>query len=237
MNKKLYTKIISITLLLAVFDVVMFSEGLVNLSIFGRNIKETLISLGIIFANIIVLFLSFKTLTSTTEGKYGYDLDKLKNSFDYKNALESCKYKNSPFLEEINRAISDVLSMEKKHRVLEEILEQSDKTEFDTLTNLAHDSKEYLFKNTRRILNRISIADSGEGSGNISEHKAYIEKILTNNDKILSEFGKFLTEVSRMDDPEDTVDITQVLGDMVGSLKMLRGEDDELERKYENGKK
>ena len=40
-----------------------------------------------------------------------------------------------------------------------------------------------------------------------------------------------------MDDPTDTVDITQVLGDMVGSLKMLRGDNDEFERKYENGKK
>lgn len=201
------------------------------------ELKETIISAVIILLNIIVLFLSFKSLTSTTEGKYGYDMDKLKTAFDYKNALESCKYKKSPFNEEITRAISDVLSIEKKHRVLQEILEQADKTEFDTLTNLAYESKEYLFKNTRRILNRISIADSGEGSGNIQDHKMYIQKILANNDKILVEFGKFLTEVSRMDDPTDTVDITQVLGDMVGSLKILRGEDDEFEREYGNGEK
>lgn len=237
MNKKLYTKIIIATLGLAIFDVIMFSEGLVNLKFFGGELKETIISLVIAILNIVVLFISFKSLTTTAEGKYGYDMDKLKTAFDYKNALESCQYKKSPFTEEITRAISDVLSIEKKHRVLEEILEQSDKTEFDTLTNLAHESKEYLFKNTRRILNRISIADSGEGSGNIEEHKQYIQKILANNDKILVEFGKFLTEVSRMDDPTDTVDITQVLGDMVGSLKMLRGEDDEFERKYGNGEK
>lgn len=237
MNKKFYTKFAIVTMLLAIFDVVMFSEGLVNLTLFGGGLKNTLLSLGIILLNGIILFCGVKFLTSTTEGKYGYDLDKLKTAFDYKDALESCKYKQSPFLEEINRAISDVLSMEKKHRVLDEILEQSDRQDYKALTDLAKESKEYLFNNTRRILNRISIADSGEGSGNISDHKNYIGKILENNDKILTEFGKFLTEVSRMDDPTDTIDITQVLGDMVGSLKMLRGDEDEFERKYENGEK
>ena len=48
-------------------------------------------------------------------------MDKLKTAFDYKNALESCKYKKSPFTEEITRAISDVLSMEKKHRVISQV--------------------------------------------------------------------------------------------------------------------
>lgn len=234
MNKKIYIRILIITLFLAIFDVAMFSEGLVHLTLFGGGIVKTLISLVIILVNILILFGMFKFYTTSTEAKYGYDMDKLKTTIDYKEALESCKNKNSPFLEEINRAISDVISIEKKTKVLEEILEQSDRSNYVALIDLGNESKAHLFNNTRRILNRISIADTGEGSGNINDHKAYISAILQNNDKILVEFGKFLTEVSRMDDPSEIVNITDVLGDMVGALKVLRGEEDEVERKFKN---
>lgn len=234
MNNKFFIRIAIITTFLAIFDIVMFSEGLVNLSIFGGGLKNTIFSIIIILVNIIVLFLEYKFFTSSTEAKYGYDIDKLKDAIDYKEALLSQCSKKSPFLDEINRAINDVISIEKKQKVLEEILEQSDKSNYVALTDLGKESKAYLFNNTRRILNRIQIADTGEGSGNIEEHKLYINKILESNDKILTEFGKFLTEVSRMDDPNEIISITDVLGDMVGALKKLRGEDDEVEKKFKN---
>ncbi len=226
MNNKFFIRIAIITMFLAIFDIFCFSEGLLNLSLFGGGVVNSVISIIIILVNLIILFVEYKFFTTSTEAKYGYDMDKLKSTLDYKQALESCKNKKSPFLNEIDRAILDVISIEKKQKVLEEILEQSDRSNYNALTDLGKESKQYLFNNTRRILNRIQIADTGEGSGNLEEHKKYINTILQKNDQILVEFGKFLTEVSRMDDPNEIISITDVLEDMVGALKKIRGDDE-----------
>ena len=234
MNNKYFFRIICITMGLAIFDIVMFSRGLVNLTLFGGGIKNTIISIVILLLNLIILFFEYKFFTTSTEAKYGYDIEKLKVPNDYKIALESCKKKNSPYIEEINRAIVDVTSIEKKQKVLNEILEQSNKSEYVTLIDLGNQSTTYLLNNIRRVLNRIQIADTGEWSGDIQDHKKYINTILDKDDKILNEYGKFLTEVSRMDDPNEVISVTEVLGDMVGTLKKLRGEDDELEEDFKN---
>lgn len=234
MNNKFFIRITIITMFLAIFDIVMFSEGLVNLSLIGGGIKNTILSISIILLNLIVLFAEYKFLTTSAKAKYGYEMDKLRTASDYKTALESQKSRKSPFLEEINRALVDVSSVEKKQKVLEEVLEQNDKSEYVSLINLGKDSMNYVFNNIKRVLHRMQIADAGEWSGDVKEHKAYINAILDNNDKILSEFGKFLTEVSRMDDPNEFVNATEVLEDMVGTLKKLRGEDDEVEKKFKN---
>ena len=234
MSNKIFIKMAVISMLLAGVDIVMFSEGLVNLSLFNGGLKSTIASIAIILANIAVLFAEYKFYTTSTEAKYGYDMDKLKTAMDYKSALESCRKKKSPFLAEIDRAIVDVTSIEKKQKVLEALLEQSDKSNYGTLTDLGKDSTTYLLNNIKRVLNRIQIADAGEWSGDIQEHKKYINSILDKNDKILSEFGKFLTEVSRMGDPNEVISITEVLGDMVGTLKKLRGEDDEIDNNFKN---
>lgn len=234
MNNKFFVRIAIITMILAIFDIVMFSEGLVNLSLIGGGVKNTILSIVIILVNLIVLFAEYKFLTTSTKAKYGYEMDKLKTASDYRIALESQKSRKNPFIEEINRALVDVNSAEKKQKVLEEVLEQNDKSEYVSLINLGKDSMNYVFNNIKRVLHRMQIADAGEWSGDVQEHKAYINAILDNNDKILNEFGKFLTEVSRMDDPNEFVNVTEVLGDMVGTLKKLRGEDDEVEKKFKN---
>jgi len=234
MNNKFFTKIAIITMILAGFDIVMFSEGLVNLSLIGGDLKSTALSIGIILLNLIILFAEYKFITTSATAKYGYEMDKLKTAADYRMALESQKSKKSPFLDEINRALVDVTSVEKKQKVLEGVLEQNDKSDYVSLINLGKDSMNYVFNNIKRVLHRIQIADAGEWSGDVKEHKAYINAILDNNDKILNEFGKFLTEVSRMDDPNDFVDVSEVLGDMVGTLKQMRGEDDEVDKKFKS---
>ena len=234
MKNKFFVRATIITMLLAVFDIAMFSKGLVNLSLIGGGLINSIASIAIILLNLGVLFAEYKFLTTSTEAKYGYDMEKLKTPADYKEALETLKTNKSPFIEEINRALIDVISIDKKQKVLEGILEQSDRKEYVALTDLGRESTTYLLNNIRRVLNRIQIADAGEWSGDVSEHKKYINAILDNDDKILNEFSKFLTEVSRMDDPNEFVSITDVLGDMVGALKKLRGEEDEVEKKFKN---
>ena len=97
MSNKIFIKMAVISMLLAGVDIVMFSEGLVNLSLFNGGLKSTIASIAIILANIAVLFAEYKFYTTSTEAKYGYDMDKLKTAMDYKSALESCRNKKTGF--------------------------------------------------------------------------------------------------------------------------------------------
>ena len=199
MNNKVFIKLAIATII----DIIIFSPGIIGLT-FSTN--AVLFCLTII-ANIAVLTGEYVYITRSTTAKYGYDLDKLKDANDYKEALESKLIKKSPFYEEVKKAISQLTSMTRKRQVLAEILEQN---------------------NQRKILNRISIFDSDINGSLENEHKLYIKKLLDSNENMLIEFNKLLTEVSQMDDTSSDDTLSKVLNDMTNSLKTLRGESDSL---------
>lgn len=224
MNNKIHSKLVIITIILAIADVALFSPGIYALT-FEKN---AILFILAILANIAAFSAEFIYLTHSTEGKYGYDLDKLKNSNDYKSALESRLTKNSPFSTEIKQALSQLDSITRKKSVLNEILEQNNKAHFTALTDLGEQASNFLFNNIRKILNRIAIFDSDSGSTQTKEHKEYIQKLLKSNDNILIEFNKLLTEVSQIDDTASDDTLENVLSDMTNSLKTLRGENENL---------
>ena len=144
---------------------------------------------------------------------------------DYKQALEACYSKNSPFAPQIKQAIAQVISVDKKNCVLNEILEQNNKNHYTALTDLGMQASSFLVNNVRKMLNRIAIYDADMGESLLEEHTNYIQKLLVSNENILSEFNKLLTEVSQMDDTSTDDTLKNVLSDMTNSLKTLRGEE------------
>lgn len=167
-------------------------------------------------------------MTHSTIAKYGYDLDKLKDENDYKEALESKLDKKSPFYNEVTQALTELDSMTKKKKVLAELLEQNNQEHFTALTDLGNQATNFLFNNIRKILNRIAIFDSDIKGSLENEHKIYIKKILDSNEEILVEFNKLLTEVSQMDNTASDDTLSKILNDMTNSLKTLRGENDSI---------
>ena len=224
MNNKVFIKLTISTIILAIIDVILFSPGIVGLTFNGNAI---LFCIAII-ANIAALVGEYVYMTHSTTAKYGYDLDKLKNANDYKDALESKLDKKSPFYDEVKKALSQLDSITRKRQVLEEILEQNNQEHFTALTDLGEQSTNFLFNNIRKILNRIAIFDSDINSSLENEHKTYIQKLLNSNEDMLVEFNKLLTEVSQMDDTSSDDTLSKVLNDMTNSLKALRGESDSL---------
>ena len=224
MNNKVFIKLAIATIILAIIDIIIFSPGIIALT-FSTN--AVLFCLAII-ANIAALTGEYVYITRSTTAKYGYDLDKLKDANDYKQALESKLVKKSPFYEEVKEAISQLTSMTRKKQVLTEILEQNNQEHFTALTDLGEQSTSFLYNNIRKILNRISIFDSDINSSLENEHKLYIKKLLDSNENMLIEFNKLLTEVSQMDDTSSDDTLSKVLNDMTNSLKTLRGESDSL---------
>lgn len=220
MNNKFFLRLIIITLVLAFIDIILFSPGIYGLAFATQPILFS----GAIGLNVLVLLGEIVYLNNSTTAKYGYDLDKLKDVDDYKQALESCYSKKSPFATEIKEAISQIISIDKKNKVLNELLEQNNKQHFTALTDLGNQALSFLVNNIRKILNRIAIYDADVGDDLLDEHKKYIDNLLESNENVLNGFNKLLTEVSQLDDTSTDDSFTKVLNDMTGSLKMLRGD-------------
>lgn len=221
MNNKVFLRLLIITIILAFVDIMLFSPGIYGLSFAIQPVLFcVMIALNILVLAGEILFLSF-----SNTAKYGYDLDKLKDVNDYKQALDSCYSKNSPFAKEIKQAIDQVISVDKKNRVLTEILTQNNKEHYTALTDLGEQATSFLVNNVRKMLNRIAIYDADMGENLLGEHKTYIDQLIVSNENILTEFNKLLTEVSQLDDTSTDDTLSNVLSDMTNSLKMLRGED------------
>lgn len=224
MNNKIFIKLVISTIILAIFDVILFSPGIVGLTFSSNAILFCLI----ILINVVFLVLEYVFMTHSTIAKYGYDLDKLKDENDYKEALESKLDKKSPFYNEVTQALTELDSMTKKKKVLAELLEQNNQEHFTALTDLGNQATNFLFNNIRKILNRIAIFDSDIKGSLENEHKVYIKKLLDSNEEILIEFNKLLTEVSQMDNTASDDTLSKILNDMTNSLKTLRGENDSI---------
>ena len=224
MNNKVYVKLTIFTVILAIIDVIIFSPGIIGLTFSSNPIMFCLC----IIVNIVLFLGEYVYMTHSVVAKYGYDLDKLKNANDYKEALESKLDKKSPFYNDVKKALFQLDSMTRKRLVLTEILEQNNQEHFTALTDLGEQSANFLFNNVRKILNRIAIFDSDINTSLEEEHKKYIQKLLNSNENMLIEFNKLLTEVSQMDDTSSDDTLSKVLNDMTNSLKALRGESDSL---------
>lgn len=220
MNNKFFLRLVIITLVLAFVDIILFSQGIVGLTFATQPVLFGC-AIGL---NLFVLAGELIYLNNSTTAKYGYDLDKLKDVDDYKQALESCYSKKSPFEKEIKQAISQIVSVDKKNRVLQELLEQNNKQHFTALTDLGNQALVFLVNNIRKMLNRIAIYDADVGDDLLDEHKNYIDNLLDSNENVLNGFNKLLTEVSQLDDTSTDDSFTKVLNDMTSSLKTLRGE-------------
>ncbi len=228
MNRKLLLKIIFFTIILALADIVLYSKGIIGIQISKISIENLLLTLLTVIANVVILYMEIKYIMTSTEIKYGYDMDKLKDTGDYREALQSCMTRKIPFKNELKTAIYQLESIERKRKVLDELLEQNNKENFTALIELGDETKDFICVNARKILNIISIFDETEynnNQGNLKEeHMTYINKILDSNTKIINEFNNFLTEVSKIGDTDSKVNVSQILGEMTNSLKTLRGE-------------
>lgn len=220
MNNKFFLRLIIITLVLAFIDIILFSPGIYGLTF----ALQPIVFIAMVILNAVVLIGEIVYLGSSTTAKYGYDLDKLKDVNDYRQALESCYSKKSPFEKEIKQAISQIVSIDKKNKVLNELLEQNNKQHFTALVDLGNQASAFLVNNIRKILNRIAIYDADVGADLLDEHRKYIDNLLDSNENVLNGFNKLLTEVSQLDDTSTDDSFSKVLNDMTSSLKTLRGD-------------
>jgi hypothetical protein len=228
MERKILMRVFGIAIILAIVDVVLYANGIIGIGVSLISTQKLLISILMVILNCLILGFEIKYLMTSTEIKYGYDMDKLKDADDYKQALQSGLNKKNPFNEEIKQAMYQIESIDRKRRVLDELLEQNNKEYFTALVELGDETKSFIFVNAKKILNIISIFDEKEYENSkndlLKEHREYITNILDSNNKLINQFNNFLTEVSKIGDTDAKVNVSKILEEMTNSLKSLRGE-------------
>ena len=150
------------------------------------------------------------------------DAKKLKDADDYIKAFRAWLEEDTPFAEHIKIAIRQLESLKRKQAALRSVLDDSQDSPF---LSTANDVDAYLLANCRRILNRVMIYDSNEPQ-KYNMHVAYLQQVLGDNARVLSEFENLILEVSQIGDDSNAE--TPCLNELTAALRSVRknGEED-----------
>ena len=197
---------------------------------FAMSISLTLLGVGLFG------FVNYTLLTS--KEKVDYKIKKLSTIGDCITALEKCKHTDPSFREEINEAINQLQTLQRRTENLATLLEQNGVSEnFASINKTADKAKFFVFENVKRIINRLIVFDNEDylargQSYDISEHTDYIRTILKDNDDILHEYQNMLLAVSGVGDIHQTnltelQIMTEALNRVLGGKQFAS-----LEKKY-----
>lgn len=144
------------------------------------------------------------------------DAKKLKSVDDYIKAFEAWQYEDTPFTEQIKLAAKQLGSLQRKQAALRAVLDDSHDSPFLTT---AGDVERYILANCKRILNRVMIYDQAEPY-KYNTHMQYLQGVLCENAKVLSDFENLILEVSQIGD--DTTAATPCLNELTAALRSVR---------------
>ena len=150
------------------------------------------------------------------------DAKKLKDADDYIRAFRAWLSEETPFAEHIKIAIRQLESLKRKQAALRSVLDDSKDSPF---LSTAQDVEAYVLANCKRVINRVMIYDSAEPQ-KYNMHNAYLQQVLGDNARVLSEFENLILEVSQIGD--DQTAATPCLTELTSALRSVRqnGEED-----------
>lgn len=203
------------------------SDGALN---FAMSISLTFLGIALF------CFVNYTLLTK--KEKVDYKIKKMSTIGDCIAALEKCKHTDPTFLSEIEEAINQLRTLQRRSDSLTMLLEQNGVSEnFASINKTAGKAKFFVFENIKRIINRFIVFDNEEylakgQSYDISEHKNYVRTILRDNDDILREYQNMLLAVSGVGDIHQTnlaelQIMTEALNRVLGGQQFAS-----LEKKY-----
>lgn len=198
---------IGIALAAAVAAVLLF-----NLTEALPTLTRILITAGVVLA---ALGADYAIMQSGSAAAVS-DAKKLKEPDDFIKAFEAWEYEETPFTEQIKMAAKQIQSLKRKQAALRAVLDDSKDSPF---LSTADDVERYILANSKRILNRVMIYDQGEPY-KYQMHAQYLQGVLGENAKVLSDFENLILEVSQMGD--DTSAAMPCLNELTDALHAVR---------------
>lgn len=255
MRGKVICKIILLNAVLCIADVILFSKGFVGLSVHADNTFLQALSITLIVVSVVMFFYyNYVWINELIKGKNVYNVTDLDTVEEFIDAISGYEEK-TVFREEIATVIEQIKRLERKRESLTTVLCQkfNDCGELGVL-DVVTDVTNAMWSNIRRILNRLSIFDQEEylrlQRANISRedevlyekwnlvqgHITYIKNLVRQNENVLLQFDKLITEVSKMGDDLNENDLQRIKDSVIAMEKMNQETEDEMDslcRKYD----
>ncbi len=233
MSKKQIIKLICLNLGLALLNVVLFSKGLVGLTLGGDALITALAVTDIVMSLIAFGYGNYSLLFKQQEVKL-LKSGELMEPKDYIEALEDRKDKKV-FEPEINTAIDQVYRLLDKDRALETILLQyftPQEMTYVRFKGVIDSVNSLFFSNVKKMINRIIIFDekdynktlekinkqknmptavdpysmAGSAGAHMQiydQHIGFVRGVVSDNEGILVKLDSLLLEISKLDDMSD----------------------------------
>ncbi|MBQ8134500.1 MAG: hypothetical protein IJ192_08860 [Clostridia bacterium] len=226
MSKKQIIKMICLNLAIVALNVILFSQGLIGLTL-GEDALLTAIGVTVIVMSVIAFGYGNYTLLFS-EPDHTHKSAEQNESQNYIRALEE-KRDKVVFEPEILSATDQISRLENKKKTLDNILSQyfsPQEVAYTQFQDTVGALKELFYYNIKKILNRITIFDykdylkvddelknapvvdgitvfSSSADAQITiynEHIDYVRELVEENEKILLKLDSLLLEISRSDD-------------------------------------
>lgn len=157
------------------------------------------------------------------------DAKRLKDADDYLRAFQAWREEDTPFTGYIDMTIKQLESLKRKQKALRSVLDDSKDSPF---LSTANDVDAYVLANCKRILNRVMIYDQGEPH-KYNMHVSYLQEILGENARVLSDFENLILEISQIGDDANAA--TPCLNELTHALRSVRRSSAEMWEQAEEG--
>ncbi len=230
MSKKQIIKLICLNLGIALLNVILFSRGLVGLTLGGDALVTAFAVTEIVMSVIAFGYGNYTLLFKETEVRLlkGGELNEIK---DYVEALEERRDKKV-FETEINTAVDQVYRLQDKDKALDSILLQyftPQEMTYVRFQGVIESVQSLFYTNIKKMINRMIIFDDKDYNRTLekvnkmknlptvvdpyspsshastqmqiyNEHISYVKGLVMDNEEILIKMDSLLLEISKLDD-------------------------------------
>lgn len=205
----------------------------------GSGPVKLLLSISVTLFGILMFFFGNYMILILPD-KINYKIDKLETIDDCIGALYQCLRTDPAFEVEINTAIEQLKTLQRKKDSLTTLLEQNGVSEnFRSLHQTARKAEFYAFNNAKSIISRLIAFDNREYNSDpknvdIQPHRTFIGEKLESTRCILKEYSDLLVAVTAIGDThhvdlEDIRDMTKAL-----NIVLKRDEFKPFEKTYQD---
>lgn len=222
-SKEKIIKLILINVGIVLLNVIVFSPGLINLTIGGESALKTALAITIILMSVITFFVGNYSILTSKEKKIV--LEKLETKEDLIKALRD-QDKKRTFFKNIQDILKQVDRFEDKRDVIKDILLQKfneGELTYQKFNSAVVDIERIFYLNIKSIINKINIfdeedyfrisKDANKGNVNIklikeklsiyNSYIVFVKEAIEDNEEILLRLDKFLLELSKFNSLED----------------------------------
>ena len=200
MKRKLIIKLVALNAGIVLINLIVFA-GLKFSPISDDKLIQA-VSITVIAMSVIIFFvLNYRILSSAVDESEDQPKAFIEKE-DYRATLKKYRLINSELDDEIDTALEQMDSIDRKQQKLAEVLKRNE-TPYESLTDTGEETESVIYNNIRYILNRVTLWDEAEYQNTKKKHiyeeyLGQIKEVLNKNDEILNEFDIFLSEVSNI---------------------------------------